>query len=71
MLLVIPVEWDSTAGFRVVEIDAATGTQRPLTDPAVTPLPIGGGDWALSPDGRRIVFVSSEDRNLWLLELPE
>jgi hypothetical protein len=70
-LLVIPVEWDSTAGFRVLEVEAATGTTRALTDPSVTPLPISGGDWALSPDGTRLVFLSAEDHNLWLLDLPE
>jgi hypothetical protein len=70
-LLMIPLEWDNPAGLRVIEIDAATGATRPLTDPAITPLPIAGGDWALSPDGTRLVFVSSLDRNLWVLELPE
>jgi hypothetical protein len=34
-------------------------------------LPIAGGDWALSPDGTRLVFVSALDHNLWVLELPE
>jgi Tol biopolymer transport system component len=70
-LLMIPLEWGSDASLRVVEIDAATGAVRALTDPAQTPLPISGGDWALSPDGRRIVFVSSEDRNLWVVDLPD
>ena len=69
-LLMIPIEWGSTGGLRVVEIDAATGAVRALTDPAQTPLPIGGGDWALSPDGQRLAFVSSQDRNIWVLELP-
>jgi Tol biopolymer transport system component len=70
-LLMIPLDWGSQAGFRVIEIDAPTGAVRDLTDPALTPLPIGGGDWALSPDGRRIAFVSAEDRNIWVLDLPE
>lgn len=70
-LLTIPIEWGSPAGLRVVEIEAATGAVRALTDPALTPLPIAGGDWSLSPDGRRLVFVSTVDRNLWVLELPE
>ncbi len=70
-LLVIPVEWDSGSGLRVVEIEAATGALRALTDPAVTPLPIGGGDWALAPDGSRLAFVSADDHNIWLLELAD
>lgn len=70
-LLEIPMEWDSGAGLRVVEIDAATGTARALTDPAVTSLPISGGDWALAPDGSRLAFVSANDHNIWLLELPD
>ena len=70
-LLIIPLEWGSRAGFHVEEIDVTTGAARALTDPAVTPLPIGGGDWALSPDGRRIAFVSALDRNIWVLELPD
>jgi hypothetical protein len=70
-LLVIPLDWGSAEGFRVEEIDVATGEGRALTDAALTPLPIGGGDWALSPDGRRIAFVSAVDRNIWVLDLPE
>ncbi len=69
-VLLIPLEPGAPAQ-RLVEIDAATGTARPLTDPAVTPLRIAGGDWALAPDGRRMVYVSADDHNLWLLELPE
>ncbi|MCC7359827.1 MAG: PD40 domain-containing protein [Anaerolineales bacterium] len=69
-LLLIPLEPGAPAQ-RLVEIDVATGTVRPLSDPAVTPVRIAGGDWALSPDGRRIVFVAAADHNLWLLELPE
>jgi hypothetical protein len=55
----------------LLEVDAAAGAARALTDPAVTPLRIAGGDWALSPDGQRLAFVSAEDRNIWILELPE
>ena len=69
-LLLIPLEPGAPAQ-RLVEIDAATGLSRPLTDPAVTPLRIAGGDWALSPDGTHIVFVAAADHNLWLLELPD
>lgn len=52
------------------EYDAETGISRRLTDPAVTPFKITNGDWVLSPDGAKVIFVSAQDRNLWLLTLP-
>ncbi|MBL8056173.1 MAG: hypothetical protein JNK29_05710, partial [Anaerolineales bacterium] len=65
----VPLE--ATGGsHRLVEIDTAAGTQTALTDPRVTPFRIAAGDWALAPDGRRLVFVNAADDNLWLLELP-
>ncbi|WP_376792712.1 TolB family protein [Thermoflexus sp.] len=68
-LLVVPME-PGAPSHRVLEVEAATGAIRSLTDPVTLPFRIAGGDWALSPDGRRIVFVSAEDHNLWVLELP-
>jgi len=55
---------------RFVEVDAATGNARALTDPNVTPFRIANGDWSLSPDGKRVVFLNTEDGNLWTIELP-
>lgn len=69
-LLVMPLEIDARAQ-RLIEVDVATGVARALTDPAVTPLRVEAGDWALSPDGRRIAFVSAEDHNIWLIDLPD
>lgn len=69
-LLVLPLEPGAPAQ-RLVEVDAHTGATRPLTDPAVTPLHIAGGDWSLSPDGNMVAFVSAGDRNIWILELQE
>jgi hypothetical protein len=68
-LLVIPLELGA-GGQRFVEVDVTTGAARALTDPTLTPLHIEGGDWALSPDGERVVFVSAEDHNLWVIDLP-
>ncbi len=68
-LLVIPLEPGQP--HRLLAVDAATGETRALTDPAVTPFRVAGGDWAPSPDGRHIVFVSADDHNVWLLELPQ
>ncbi len=67
-LAVIPLEPGAEAQ-RLVAVDAATGEQHALTDPAVTPLHIAGGDWALNPDGRQVAYVSAEDHNIWVLEL--
>ena len=53
------------------EYDTATGQSRPVTDPASARLQIANGDWRVSPDGRYVVYVNSEDRNLWLVELAE
>jgi hypothetical protein len=45
-----------------------TGEQRQLTDPSTTPFSIANGDWSVSADGKRIVFLSAVDRIMWLLE---
>ena len=66
-LLVIPARASAERAFEVLEVDAATGKIRKLTDATVTPLSILNGDWRVSPDGRYIVYVNSVDRNLWLL----
>jgi Tol biopolymer transport system component len=68
-LLVVPLQADG-ASHRLLELDAATLAVRPLTDPAATPFKIANGDWAVSPDGRRVAFVEGADRALWVLELP-
>ncbi|MBI3362707.1 MAG: hypothetical protein HY023_16520 [Chloroflexi bacterium] len=68
-LFVIPFE--PGAGSNVLwEVDAATGAARPITDPTATPFLIANGDWAVSPNGGRIVFLNAADRALWLLSLP-
>jgi Tol biopolymer transport system component len=67
-LLVVPLDLTSSM-HRLMEVDASTGLARPLTDPSLTPLRIANGDWSVSPDGRRIAFVSAEDQNIWLLTL--
>jgi len=69
-LLIIPFRPDATS-HEFMEFDANTQTARRLTDPAVTPFKIANGDWVVSPDGRQVVFVASQDHNLWLLTLPD
>jgi Tol biopolymer transport system component len=51
------------------EHDVVNGVSRRLTDPAQTSFRIANGDWAISPDGRRVVFVKAADHNLWMLDL--
>lgn len=68
-LLCVPLELNA-GGQRFVDVEAATGAVRALTDPALTPIRMANGDWALSPDGARVVFVNADDHNLWVLDLP-
>lgn len=50
------------------EYNAETGQARVLTDLGTK---VSSGDWQVSPDGNRVVFVNSKDRNLWVTELPK
>jgi dipeptidyl aminopeptidase/acylaminoacyl peptidase len=68
-LLLIPLNMNR-GSHALWEIEAATGQARLLTDPAFTPFTIANGDWAVAPDGNRIVFVNAADRALWLLQIP-
>jgi hypothetical protein len=69
-LLVIPLELDAQ-GVSLWQVEVSTLEALRLTDPASTHLPIANNDWAPSPDGEKMVFLSAEDRNLWVLTLPE
>jgi Tol biopolymer transport system component len=67
-LLVIPLT--PGQGSHVIwEVEAATGAARPLTDPDAAPFKVANGDWAVSPDGSRLVFVNAADRAVWMLPL--
>ncbi len=69
-LLIVPFR-PTQENHEIWELDVAAQQARQLTDPAITPFKIDDKDWAVSPDGRNVVFVSAHDRNLWLLALPE
>lgn len=68
-LLVIPLDVDGP-GAAIWQVDAASGAEARLTNPWQAPLHISGNDWQVSPDGSMVVFLSSVDRSLWVLDLP-
>jgi hypothetical protein len=45
-----------------------TGEDRYLTDPSQQAFAIANGDWAVSPDGSKIIFRNAYDMSMWLLE---
>jgi hypothetical protein len=69
MLMVIPLEMEAP-GISLWQVDAASGEAVQLTYPQLTAISIANNDWQISPDGRRMVYLSAEDRNLWVLRLP-
>ncbi len=58
----------STDVQRLAYYHIPTGETRFLTDPAATPFTIADGDWSVSADGRRIVFLNAGDKTMWLIE---
>lgn len=49
------------------EYNVETGQTRNLLDLGSK---VSNGDWLVSPDGSRVVFVNAKDRNLWVTGLP-
>ena len=68
-LIVIPLDLNGTA-HRLHQVEASSGEITVITDPSVTPFRVANGDWHISPSGERIAFVSAEDQNIWVLDLP-
>lgn len=68
-LLVLPLE-PGEGSMRLVEVDAETGTIADLTDPATAPFRVAAGEWAVAPDGARVVFRSADDDAVWVMGLP-
>jgi len=52
------------------QIDVGSAKQREMEIPSPADFRIANNDWTPSPDGSMVVFVSSEDDALWILELP-
>ncbi|MDM8532431.1 hypothetical protein QUF63_14755, partial [Anaerolineales bacterium HSG25] len=70
-LVYIPMREAGEVSMTLMRIDVTTGEMIPLTNPDEVSFSIANGDWQLSSDGRMMVFVNSNDFNLWLLELGE
>ncbi|MBA3534719.1 MAG: hypothetical protein H0T73_22600 [Ardenticatenales bacterium] len=68
-LLIIPFSLNA-ANHQLWEHNAASGASYALTEPSATPFKIANNDWRVAPNGQAITFVSTHDRNLWLLTLP-
>ena len=69
-LLVVPLDLNQPIN-QVLQVEAATGQAHVVTDPGATPFKIANGDWRVSPGGGEMIFVSAEDNNIWLIELPD
>lgn len=69
MLVVIPLDVNSP-GISLWQVNASSGEAVQLTHPEQTSISIANNDWQISPDGRQMVYLSAEDRNLWVLRLP-
>lgn len=66
-LVIAPFEM-GTPSHSFYEYDIETGKTRRLTPPS-EPFKVASGDWTISPDGDKIVFVNAADNNLWLWRL--
>lgn len=49
--------------------DITTGQHRTLTDPDELPIRVANGDWHVSPDGTRIIYVDPTDYDLYVLTI--
>jgi Tol biopolymer transport system component len=69
-LLIVPLDLSQSASHRLWQVDAVSGQHTPLSDPEHTPFKIANGDWSVSPDGSSIAYVSAQDQNIWVINLP-
>jgi Tol biopolymer transport system component len=68
-LLFVPLDLNQNQ-HALWQFDTSNGAMQPLITPETMPVKIAGGDWAVSPDGQKVVFLSAADQNLWLIEFP-
>ena len=52
-------------------VDSQSGDHRWLTDPDDLPIRVANGDWSVSPDGTRLVYVDPTDYGLYVLTVGE
>ncbi len=52
----------------LIYYDLLTDESRLLIDREATTFTVTGGDWSVSADGRRVVYLSAPDNTLWLFE---
>ena len=69
-LLMMPLDLNASSA-DLYQLDLANDKVWKLLDSEETELKIANNDWSISPSGQWLLFHSFEDRNLWLLELPE
>ncbi|MDF1500181.1 MAG: hypothetical protein P1P76_06915 [Anaerolineales bacterium] len=69
-LLVIPYDFEAENPY-LWQVSVETNQFWELTRPEDDDLVIANNDWQPSPDGRKIVFSSHADRNLWVMSLPD
>lgn len=70
-LFYIPLQ-QGAPSTELVQLDVRTGQRSTLIRAAAdSPFRIANGDWDVSADGKRIVFLSARDRNVWVAELAE
>jgi Tol biopolymer transport system component len=69
-LLYVPLA-PGAPGNALWQLDVASDAARQLIAPSAhSPFKIANGDWDVSRDGSKVVFLSARDRNLWLVMLP-
>jgi Tol biopolymer transport system component len=69
-LLYIPLKPGAPSN-ELWQLDATSGqSQQLIAASADSPFKIANGDWDVSRDGSKLVFLSARDRNIWLATLP-
>jgi Tol biopolymer transport system component len=70
-LLFVPLKMGAPS-HELWQMDMNTGSSELLIPAAPdSPFKIANGDWDVARDGKRVVFVSARDRNIWLLQLAQ